>query len=97
MVPAPVSVSCPLALDRPEGAEDATSVEPPGFTCPQIDKAQRIMRRLAWRIKHRPEAPEDEVARLLEEGLVYLELVRAENKQMRAAYHDMRKKAGENQ
>ena len=64
-----------------------SEIAPPGFTCPQIDKAQRVMRRLAWRVKNRPEAPEDEVSRLLSEGLAYLEVVREENKQMRAAYH----------
>lgn len=58
---------------------------PPGWTCPAIDKAQRVMRRLAWRVKNRPEAPEDEINALLAEGLKALETVRSENKQMRRA------------
>lgn len=62
--------------------------EVPGWTCPAIDKAQRVMRRLAWRVKNRPEAPEDEVQALLREGLAYLETVREENKQMRRAVRD---------
>jgi hypothetical protein len=44
------------------------------------------MRRLAWRVKNRPEAPEDEVSSLLKEGLLLLEQVREENKQMRQAF-----------
>lgn len=58
----------------------------PGWTCPAIDKAQRALRRLHWRVRH-PEhdgITEDEV---LAEGLAALEQVRAENKQMRAAYN----------
>jgi len=60
---------------------------PPGHTCPAIDQAQRTMRRLAWRIRNRPECDEDQVASLLAEGLSSLERVRDENKQMRAAYY----------
>jgi hypothetical protein len=63
---------------------------PPGHTCPQIDAAQRVMRRLAWRVTNRPEAPEDEVQSLLREGLQTLEQVREENKQLRAAYYAMK-------
>lgn len=63
---------------------------PPGHTCPTIDKTQRVLRRLAWRVKNKPEAPEDEVQALLREGLDLLERVRAENTQMRAAYHAAR-------
>ncbi len=63
-----------------------SGVRPPGFTCPNIDKAQRVMRRLAWRVKNRPESPEDEVSALLKEGLLLLEQVREENKQMRQAF-----------
>lgn len=59
----------------------------PGFTCPTIDKTQRVLRRLAWRVKNRPETPEDEVNALLAQGLALLETVREDNKQMRAAYH----------
>ena len=59
----------------------------PGFTCPTIDKAQRVLRRLAWRVRNRPETSEDEVSVLLAQGLALLETVREDNKQMRAAYH----------
>ena len=68
-------------------------LKPPGHTCPQIDAAQRYMRRLAWRVKNKPDASEDEVRALLREGLAVLEQVREENKQLRAAYYAMRKKA----
>ena len=64
---------------------------PPGFTCPAIDKAQRVMRRLAWRVKNRPETPEDEVQALLREGLRHLETVRTENRQMREAFRQKRR------
>ena len=67
----------------------AESPRPPGHTCPQIDRAQHVMRQLAWRIRNRPPefyAPE-EVSALLREGLAALENVRAENSAMRAAYH----------
>lgn len=66
--------------------DPGAGVRPPGFTCPNIDKAQRVMRRLAWRVKNRPEAPEDEVNTLIREGLLLLEQVREENKQMRQAF-----------
>lgn len=62
-------------------------VVPPGYTCPAIDNAQRVMRRLAWRVKNRPETPDDEVQKLLREGLAILEQVRNDNKQMRDAYN----------
>jgi len=64
--------------------------EPPGFTCPAIDKAQRVMRRLAWRVKNRPETSDDEVQVLLREGLRHLETVRTENRQMREAFRHRR-------
>jgi|DEB19_MinimDraft_3_1074340.scaffolds.fasta_scaffold02011_2 hypothetical protein len=67
-------------------AASHVDVAPPGWTCPAIDKAQRVMRRLAWRVKNRPEAPEDEINALLAEGLKALETVRSENKQMRRAF-----------
>lgn len=66
-------------------AASHVDVAPPGWTCPAIDKAQRVMRRLAWRVKNRPDALEDEVNALLAEGLRALEIVRDENKQMRRA------------
>jgi len=66
------------------------TVAPPGFTCPAIDKAQRVMRRLAWRVKNRPETSDDEVQVLLREGLRHLETVRTENRQMREAFRHRR-------
>lgn len=66
---------------------DDQQIKPPGHTCPAIDQAQRTMRRLAWRIRNRPECDDDEVAKLLADGLAALERVRAENRQMRAAYY----------
>jgi hypothetical protein len=69
-------------------ATNHVTAQPPGWTCPAIDKAQRVMRRLAWRVKNRPETPEDELKRLLIEGMYWLEQVRAENKQMRLAFRE---------
>jgi len=46
-----------------------------------------VLRRLAWRVQHRPECPDDEVQALLADGLAVLEQVRRENSEMRAAYH----------
>jgi hypothetical protein len=76
--------------------------KPPGHTCPQIDKAQSSLRRLAWRA-HRSNAEaaakltegemvaevslrQDDVSLLLREGVRALEEVRAENAAMRAAH-----------
>lgn len=64
--------------------------KPPGHTCPRIDEAQRYMRRLAWRVRNKPDTTEDEVQVLLREGLAVLEQVREENKQLRAAYYVMK-------
>ena len=71
--------------------DDASQPRPPGHTCPAIDRTQRVLRRLAWRVRNRPECPEDEVAALLAEGLSMLEQVREENRRMRAAYHAARR------
>lgn len=74
----------------------------PGHTCPQIDKAQSSLRRLAWRA-HRSNAEvaakltegemaaevslrQDDVSLLLREGVRALEEVRAENSAMRTAH-----------
>lgn len=70
---------------------DASTPRPPGHTCPTIDRTQRVLRRLAWRVRHRPECPEDEVQALLAEGLALLEQVREDNRQMRAAYYAARR------
>lgn len=66
-------------------------MKPPGHTCPAIDKAQKAMRRLHWRIRHPEHDPDDEDT-VLEEGLAFLEQVREENKQMREAFHAVRER-----
>lgn len=70
---------------------DTGAPRPPGHTCPAIDRAQSLLRRIAWRVRHRPECTEDEVQVLLAEGLAVLEQVRRENSEMRAAYHAARR------
>ena len=67
-------------------------VKPPGHTCPNIDKAQRQMRRLAWRARNNVKG---DVSDVLAEGLRLLEEVRQENAQMRAAYYDIREELNE--
>jgi hypothetical protein len=62
----------------------------PGHTCLAIDKAQRAMRRLAWRARN-PDRASD-VIEVLAEGLALLEQVRSENAEMRKAYYDMRER-----
>lgn len=82
---------------------------PPGHTCPSIDEAQSLFRRLAWRARKElreqavrdllergfPEVPPGvwtrEIAELVKKGQKALEDVRAENVQMRTAYHAMQK------
>lgn len=69
--------------------------KPPALTCPNIDKTQRAMRRLHWRIRH-GDGRNDENA-VLREGLELLEKVRSENAEMRKAFYEMKerlKKAG---
>lgn len=66
-------------------------MKPPGHTCPQIDRAQSALRKLAWRCanpEHRGVTP----AEVMAEGHAALEQVREENRQMRAAYWDMHKR-----
>lgn len=48
------------------------------------------MRRLAWRVRNKPDTTEDEIQVLLREGLAVLEQVREENRQLRAAYYAMK-------
>jgi len=67
-------------------------VKPPGHTCPNIDKAQRQLRRLAWRARNNVKG---DVSEVLAEGLRLLEEVRQENAQMRAAYYDIREELNE--
>jgi hypothetical protein len=72
--------------------DDAEPVEPPGHTCFEIDRAQRVMRQLVWRANNPGRALKKDTTALLAEGLAYLEAVREENKQMRAAHaHATRK------
>jgi hypothetical protein len=71
--------------------DDTSPPRPPGHTCPRIDRTQQVLRRLAWRVRNKPECPEDEVAALLAEGLALLEQVREENRTMRAAYYTSRR------
>lgn len=68
-------------------------MKPPGHTCPNIDKAQRQMRRLAWRARNY--GAKGDVSEVLAEGLRLLEEVRQENAQMRAAYYDIREELNE--
>lgn len=68
----------------------SASDRPPGYTCPTIDKAQRAMRRLAWRARN-PERASD-VSDVLSEGLALLETVRTENAAMRKAFYEMRER-----
>jgi hypothetical protein len=67
-------------------------MKPPGYTCPNIDKAQRAMRRLAWRARHPERA--GGTSEVLAQGLALLEAVRAENAQMRKAYYEMQASGG---
>lgn len=60
--------------------------EPPGHTCLAIDKAQEVMRKLAWRANNPSRALKKDTATLLAEGLEHLETVRAENVKMRKAH-----------
>jgi hypothetical protein len=71
-----------LVDDEPVGPP----VEPPGHTCFEIDRAQRVMRQLVWRANNPGRALKKDTTALLNEGLEALEAVREENKQMRAAH-----------
>lgn len=66
-------------------------VKPPGHTCPAIDDAQSMMRKLAWRANHPDHHSEITVADLLKHGTAALETVREENKKMREAYWSLRR------
>lgn len=70
--------------------EESEICRPPGHTCPAIDGTQSILRRIGWRVRKPPE--EDDLAAirgLIQEGRSFLERVRAENAEMRAAYWSM--------
>lgn len=72
----------------------------PGFTCAAIDRALRTSRRLAWRLRRLGHTPDGErdvdhflMARLLVSDLAdEIEVVREENRAMRAAYYTMRER-----
>jgi hypothetical protein len=59
-------------------------MKPPGHTCPQIDKAQSALRKLAWRAAGGVAVITP--AEVMDDGLRALEEVRAENRQMREAH-----------
>jgi hypothetical protein len=67
-------------------------VKPPGHTCPSIDEAQSMMRKLAWRANHPEHKSEISVEDLLKHGNAALEKVREENKQMREAYWTLKRR-----
>ena len=62
-------------------------MKPPGHTCPNIDRAQSALRRLAWRCAN-PEHNGVTPADVLAEGISALEEVREENRRMRATYYN---------
>ena len=59
-------------------------MKPPGHTCPQIDRAQSALRKLAWRAAGGVAIITP--AEVCDEGLRALEEVRSENRHMREAY-----------
>jgi hypothetical protein len=65
--------------------DDEVPASPPGHTCPAIDKAQRSLRQLEWRVRN-PDKSRVDTSAILKEGLDHLEEVRRENKQMRRAH-----------
>ena len=73
-------------------------MKPPGYTCPAIDRALHTARRALWRVRRIGNCPDDErdvdhllMARLLLSNLLAdLEVVREENRLMRASYYAMR-------
>lgn len=87
-----------LAEEAREEAADALALlEPsdvgvPGHTCPAIDKVQRILRQLVWRMDNPDRETRQTVRDLVTAGIAHLETVRTENKQMRQAHAEMQKK-----
>ena len=67
-------------------SEEANSEGLPDFTCPPINKLQRILRQLTWRASQGEEKHKTAAWKLLSEGLALLETVRSENTQLRKAY-----------
>lgn len=80
------------ALAEEAREEAVEKAEPPGHTCPAIDKVQHVLRQIVWRMDN-PDKPTRQDARdLMVEGLALLETVRDENRQMRAAHAEMQRK-----
>lgn len=82
---------------REEAADALALLEPsdvgvPGHTCPAIDKVQRILRQLVWRMDNPDRETRQTVRDLVSAGIAHLETVRTENKQMRQAHAEMQKK-----
>jgi len=73
-------------------------MKPPGYTCAAIDRALRTSRRLAWRLRRIGHVPDGQRAvdhylvtkLLLSDLAAELEVVREENREMRAAWYAMR-------
>ena len=83
------------ALELHAQAEDLLEMgdtRVPGHTCPAIDKVQRILRQLVWRMDNPDRETRQTVRDLVVAGIAHLETVRAENKQMRQAHAEMQKK-----
>lgn len=71
------------------------AVKPPGHTCPAIDDAQSMLRKLAWRANHPDHVSDIKIEELLKHGLAALERVREENTQMREAYWTLKRETTE--
>lgn len=81
-----------LALDATDEALLEMDTRVPGHTCPAIDKVQRILRQLVWRMDNPDRETRQTVRDLVVAGIAHLETVRTENKQMRQAHAEMQKK-----
>ena len=85
-----------LAQEARDVACDALDLEettePPGHTCPAIDKTKRAMRRLYYRLSNPEQVCKDNAHVVFKEGLAALEQVREENKQLRRAHADISRK-----
>jgi hypothetical protein len=66
--------------------------QPPGYTCPAIDRAISEMRKLAWRIVYPDKEAKFSANEVMAAGIAELETVRRENAEMRAAYVAMQRK-----
>ena len=79
---AKIDAAVPLVVDQ--------EIKPPGHTCPAIDATQSALRKVKWRINNKPDA--SEINELLLAASKLLEVVREENRQMRAAHADMQRR-----